>query len=483
MASDQRAEGISPGYRRGFETQPEERHDVRLPVEGTLPDWLQGRYIANGPGAFEAGDTPLRHWFDAFAMLRSFVFADGEIRYTNRFVRSDDYRYASEHGGVRRMLPGTPADRSVPTRLLQALGGQFQDNPSVGVVRFGDQWLAVTESPVGIQFDPETLETTGRIDLTAGLECDVTLGHLHRDGDRFYNLGVSYDRTATYTLFERSSDGGAPSPLTRLRFETAPYVHSFAITERYAVITVNPVGLDTTRLLTGAVTGDTFLDALEPLDAPLRFVVLDRTSGDHVQTVAAPSAFVYHHANAYETAAGIVVDCVAYEGSVRPLTALSLSNLRAADPDLPTGHLVRYQLPLDGSDATRQRILKGPVEFPTIDYAHDNGRPYNNLYAAETAGTASLPTGLVRVTPDDGDTTRWSEPDTYPGEPVFVPGPDGASGVLLSVLLDPDAERSLLVVLDAAEMTELARAPLPHRLPYGFHGQFYGPIAPGRSMN
>jgi hypothetical protein len=35
-----------------------------------------------------------------------------------------------------------------------------------------------------------------------------------------------------------------------------------------------------------------------------------------------------------------------------------------------------------------------------------------------------------------------------------------------------------LPVLGAETLTERARAPLPHRLPYGFHGQFYGPHSP-----
>jgi carotenoid cleavage dioxygenase-like enzyme len=53
---------------------------------------------------------------------------------------------------------------------------------------------------------------------------------------------------------------------------------------------------------------------------------------------------------------------------------------------------------------------------------------------------------------------------------------------LLSLAIDAAAGRSVLLCLDAATLTELARAPLPHRVPYGFHGQFYGPTDPGRSM-
>ena len=44
--------------------------------------------------------------------------------------------------------------------------------------------------------------------------------------------------------------------------------------------------------------------------------------------------------------------------------------------------------------------------------------------------------------------------------------------MLLSVVLDAEAASSMLIVLDAADLRELARAPLPHHIPFGFHGQF-----------
>ena len=66
---------------------------------------------------------------------------------------------------------------------------------------------------------------------------------------------------------------------------------------------------------------------------------------------------------------------------------------------------------------------------------------------------------------------------TYPGEPVYVPRPGADSeddGVLLSVLLEPERGASSLLVLDAADLGELARARVPHHVPFGFHGQHFG---------
>ena len=45
--------------------------------------------------------------------------------------------------------------------------------------------------------------------------------------------------------------------------------------------------------------------------------------------------------------------------------------------------------------------------------------------------------------------------------------------MILSVVLDANAGRSFLLVLDAGSFEELARAEAPHHIPFGFHGQFF----------
>lgn len=476
-------------HRLGFETQREEYAGESLPVSGSLPDWLVGRLIRNGPGQFEAGETDLRHWFDPFAMLRAFRI-DGRtdsVTYTNRFVRSEDFEYARREGGVRRMLPGTPPDRPVWTRLRHSLTGAFQDNPSIGVANFGNTVTAITESPVGIRVAADSLETTGRRDLTTGLDADFTLGHPHYDPERevFVNLAVSYGRGATYTLFERDPQTTAVSEVARLPFDDAPYAHSFALTDDFAVLAAVPYGLDTTKLLTGAVGDGTFVDAVTAFQNGIggqtatkdaRFVVIDRETGDVVREVPADPFFVYHHANAHRDGDNLLIDMVAYEDE-RAMTELTVANLASDTPDIPAGDFVRYRVPLDDGRATRETLYEGQVEFPTVDYPAKLGESYRYCYLAANADGASLPTRLVKYNLAERSATTWApDGEAYPGEPLFeaAPGADGEdTGVIVTTLLDADAERTDLVVLDAREMTELARATGVHRLPYGFHGQFY----------
>ena len=469
-------------HRRGFETQREEVTGRSLPVEGDLPAWLTGRYVGNGPGQFEVGDRTLGHWFDPLAMVRGFAIDDG-VTYTNRFVRSRDYEFAQEHGRVRTQFPGTAPDRPVWTRVRQALTGDFPDNPVIGVARIDGELAAITESPVALTLDPDTLETTGRVDLTESLDADLTLGHPHYDPWRecLVNLGVSYGRETSYTLFRRG--GASVAPTTTVALDDAPYVHSFALTERYAVLPAMPFGLDPTKLLLGAVTGTTFVDSFARFDRPGEFVVVDRETGAVAARNRVDPLFVYHHANAFPDGDELVVDLVGYRDQ-RAVTDLTLGNLRSDSPTVPRGDLKRYRLPLDGGRATGETVREGHMEFPVIDYPARLGESYDRLYVAEADGGSALPTRLARVSVPEGEAVTWEASGGFPGEPIFVraPADDDTDGVVLSVVLDPETDGSFLVVLDATDMEELARATLPHRLPYGFHGQFYAADDPVRSM-
>jgi carotenoid cleavage dioxygenase-like enzyme len=532
----------------GLRTQPTERA-ADLPVEGTLPSWLRGRFYLNGPGRFEVGGRPYGHWFDPLALIRRFRIdgaatdggdragsAAGTVAYRSRFLRSREYEWAVRRGRVRTAQPGTPPDRPLPVRLYQALAGEFTDNASIGVTRVAGDVLAVTESPVGHRLDPDSLATTDRVDLAAGLDADVTLGHVHFDavGDgrrKFVGLGVSYGRDRGYVLFRRPAGTTVPTQVTRLPFDEVPYVHAFGLTDRYAVVPEYPFGVSARGLLRGVLTGGTFLDAFEARPGPTRFHVVDRATGDVVARPTADRTFAYHVANAYETGAGdegepteLVFDAVTYPDE-RAITGLRLANVRAGAPDVPGGNLVRFRIPLSGGRATREVCYEGAVEFPTINYRRYNGRPYRYVYLADAAGEGALPTRLVKLDLESNATTTWAptagwtaEPvrddptvddpvaadgaggdggrdgardPPHPSEATFVPRPaDGTDGrdraeddgVLLTLVLDPAVDRSRLVVLDAADLSVLARAPLPEWTPYPFHGQFYAAADPVRTM-
>lgn len=51
------------------------------------------------------------------------------------------------------------------------------------------------------------------------------------------------------------------------------------------------------------------------------------------------------------------------------------------------------------------------------------------------------------------------------------------SGVLLSVVVDATANTSFLLALDVTDLAEIARAPVPHHIPFGFHGGYFPEVS------
>ncbi len=102
----------------GFDSLDHETQVDRLPLEGRLPDWLQGSLIRTGPARWEVGRQTMRHWFDGFAMLHRFGISDGEVSYANRFLQTKAYRAAEEKGEIVYSEFATDPCRSLFARVF-----------------------------------------------------------------------------------------------------------------------------------------------------------------------------------------------------------------------------------------------------------------------------------------------------------------------------------------------------------------------------
>ena len=119
--------------RRGFDSLEEETHLDGLPVQGELPPWLQGSLIRTGPAKWEVGDRAMNHWFDGFAMLHRFSFADGDVSYANRFLESRAYRAARDQGRIAYSEFATDPCRSLFARVSAMFSPKLTDNANVNL--------------------------------------------------------------------------------------------------------------------------------------------------------------------------------------------------------------------------------------------------------------------------------------------------------------------------------------------------------------
>jgi carotenoid cleavage dioxygenase-like enzyme len=463
------ADTAAPAYAAGFETLDEELPLGALEVEGDIPAWLEGSLIRNGPARFEIGDRAFNHWFDGLSMLHRFAFAGGRVSYANRYLRSRSYRAAEERGEITMSEFGTDPCRSLFKRVQAFFSPQISDNANVNLTRLGDEVIAMTETPLPVIFDPETLEAAG---VTSAAPGQHTTAHPHLDpatGEGLF-YAVKFGPRTSYLLYARS-DSERQRTIAKLPVSRPAYMHSFGMTERYAVLgecplVVNPLDL--------AKAGRPFIENYrwEP-ERGAPFLVIDRSTGELAARVDADPYFCFHHVNAFEADGELVVDLVAYDDDTI-VRSLYLSELRSADFDVPNVELRRYRLPLGGGRASSETIAVG-FELPRINYGRCNGRPYRYVYGNGPSEDGGFLSRIQKADLSDHSTLEWSEPGVFAGEPVFVPGPGAKAedgGVVLSVVLDSRAGTSFLLVLDARDLSEIARAGVPHAIPFGFHGQY-----------
>lgn len=477
-----------PAYSPGFRSLDEERDDLELAVEGEIPAWLSGSLVRNGPGRFEVGGERVDHWFDGLAMLHKFRFEEGAVTYSNRFLRTDTYRRAVEDGEISGQFAtsGGFLDR------LRSFLDDPTDNANVNVARVGGEYVALTETPRRVRFDPETLSTRG--DLPADAPGHHVTAHLQHDDRRGETVGYATEfgrrnRYLVYRVPDRPSraDGpperdDAPAHATVASFEVEKpaYLHSFALTPRYAVIVEPPFVVNPMRFLLPGSGG--FVDSYRwRPERGTRFLAFDRESGDLVAERRVPPFFFFHTVNAFESEGAVVVDLVAYEdASIVENLFMTAVEQPDAGPELDAadGELTRYRVPMeDDADVTRRPLYAG-IELPRVAPA---ARMERYRYAYGQATRREGRNGLAKVNVETGEATEWWAEDCYAGEPIFVPRPpesdDGSRpedrGVVLAPALDAETEQSLLVVLDGETFEERARAQVPHHVPFGFHGEFF----------
>ena len=454
-------------------TAPERELELgSLPVTGEIPAWLTGSLVRVTPARWDAGDKTLAHWFDGLAMLHSFGIEDGQVSYANRWLRSRQYESVERDGKMAYSEFATDPCRSIFKRVTTLFdpAQALTDNGVVNVARLGDQYLALTETPLPVEFDPDTLETLGVTEWRKKIPGISTTAHPHGDGHTLINYALAYGPVSSYRIYTQEP-GEAPRVLGRIRNRKPAYIHSFGLTERYVVfvefsLVVNPLKL---------VAGSTFAESLdwEP-DRNTTFHLVDRRTGKVAARYEGPPFFCFHHINAYEDGDEVVVDLCAYENA-SIVQALYIDRMRAPggnsyEPPVPR----RFRLgPRGVSDEV---LVEVPFELPRINYGRCNGRAYRYAYGNSASGPGEFLNVAVKLDVEERSFETWQEDGCHPSEPVFVRAPGGEredDGVALSVVLDAHTGNSFLLVLDASTWTELARAELPQHVPFGFHGQFF----------
>ncbi|CAF2990567.1 unnamed protein product [Rotaria sp. Silwood2] len=312
--------------------------------------------------------------------------------------------------------------------------------------------------------------------------------------DRFIHITNNIsERAKDYNRQMRSS-----TKLYRFPLEYASYMHSASISEDYLILTEIPLHYNTFYAIWSLISGGAVTDMFKwhGETMPTYFRVISLDTGEQIAHIAGPAFFAFHHINSYQVKDNkkkIIVDICAFDDS-KFVNELFLDKLRENIFPSGAGYLRRFELDLDANICiepnTNAREPKGshcysyahslvPVQFelPRINPKFI-GKSYRYTYALR-APPGRLFDALIKLDVQSKEQVGlWEEACTSPSEPIFVPRPDANhdqedDGVVLSVILDQQAKKSFLLVLDGITFKELARAHLPIHIPLSFHGNFY----------
>lgn len=451
-----------------------ELEKVPLKIKGVIPSWLRGSLIRNGPINVRIEGKSNQHWFDGLAMLHAFSIQDGKVVYSNKFLRTGAHQKVFEertldYGGFAQDPCRTLFKRLIT--LFQSEEGKELHNANVNVAKLALSFVAMTETPLPVQFDPETLETLGVFHYEDSLpkERCWESAHPHSDPEslEIINYLTKFGRQSYYTLYRIKPKSAAREIIAEIPVDEPSYMHSFAITERYLILSEFPFVVNPMDLM---IRSQAFIKnyAWKP-ERGSRFIVVDRKSGTVVRTFSTGPFFSFHHANAYEEGDQIHIDLVTYEDA-GIITGSSL-NVDSKREDHPT-KLERFTLHLNKGTITRDAIFSHPHEFPRIN-DHYEGRSYRFVFATGSDEKGEV---LYKIDTKSREAKIWQEQNTSPGEPVFVPRPEAKAeddGILLAVVIDKLKRSSFLLVLDGQTFEEIGRAEAPHLIPEGLHGRYF----------
>ena len=454
--------------RKGFDSLERETRVDSLPLHGQLPAWLQGSLVRTGPAKWEVGGRTMNHWFDGLAMLHRFSISGGEVSYANRFLETRAYRAATESGRIAYSEFATDPCRSLFQRVTAMFSPALTDNANVNLTKLGERFISMTETPIPVEFDGETLAAAGVAYEVPG-QLSTAHPHIDRATKGMLNYAAKLGPRSSYRFFLLRPDGTKPEVIATMPVREPAYMHSFGLTERWLVLAEFPYVVNPLRL---AFSGRPYIENYRwKPELGTRFHLFDRVTGKRSGPFESEARFAFHHVNSYEDGGEVVADICTFPDATI-VEDLYLENLRAGKP-VAQPRLERFRISPRAGTVAIEQLVEEPIELPRINYGRCNERPHRYVWGVGSRG--GWLDRIVKADVAEGTSSVWSEEGCFPGEPVFVAAPGAEredEGVLLSVVLDGHKGSSFMLVLDAGSLEELARAESPHHIPFGFHGQF-----------
>jgi carotenoid cleavage dioxygenase len=437
-----------------------------LPIRGALPRGLNGVLYRNGPNP--QFDSPGAHWFVGDGMLHAFTLENGKASYRNRWVRTP--KWLAEHDAGRALFNGWGMLKPDAPPATQRDAGAANTN----IVWHGGRLLALEEAHPPTEIDPRSLATRGYRDFGGAIGGPFT-AHPKIDPNSGELIFFGYNSKGPFTNALSYGAIGRDGIVTRFEHFETPYAsmaHDFIVTERHVLFPILPLTGSMERAKSGRPPY-----AWEPEKGAYVGVMKRGAPSSDIRWFRGEACYVFHVMNAWEEGERILADVMQFEEP--PL--FPHPDGAPTDRTKSRARLCRwtFDLAADTDAFQRSRLDDLPGEFPRIDDRRAGLLNRHGWFAcASAAGEAhGFFDGLAHRNGAGERKVYFLPNGDATSEPVFVPrSADAAEGEgwLLAVVWRGVENRSDLAVFNATEVERgpIALVELPHRVPFGFHGNW-----------
>lgn len=309
--------------------------------EENVPLWLDGSFVANGPGQFTSSNRNVTSLLDGLGYLSKFNIENGQIFYQSEYIHSKMFETTRKN------------DNFCKSSYLGEVNPPFKkvgehdcppDNTNVNVWNIpnndddpNDKFYSFTDSTFTNSFNPTTLNTVDQEesfrkvdDHSTSRSIDTEMSRLScahphidtRNGDLINFVITSKSPKDNILDIFRMNGDEKRHVIGQVKLDGMKYMHSFAMTENYVLIFAFPVNIKLSDILTKKPilssfewTGDTEGTKIYIFDLPPPSVTFSdkKDIPGPIAILETDPFFSFHHVTAYEEEKNIHVDIITYD--------------------------------------------------------------------------------------------------------------------------------------------------------------------------
>jgi carotenoid cleavage dioxygenase-like enzyme len=443
-----------------------------LIVEGEIPRDLAGVFYRNGPEPLYPTREGEYHWFDGDGMIYVFHFEDGKVSMRNRWARTE--KFLMERAAGKRLFGmfGNPMTADPSTQ------GKRYNTANTNIILHGGKLLALMEGAPAVALDPRDLETLGEHDYDGKITTTFSAHPKvdHATGE-LINIGTMINGAmgAPELRYDIIRPDGSVRKAELIPIPHMALVHTFFVTENWAVFPIIPIDTDIKRFMSGG-----------PMTAwvnnrPTKVAIMPRegTAAD-VRWFEYEPRHMFHELNVWEEGDRIIADVAAANG-----TALfpDETGERQTHGDTQQS-LRRWTIDLKANtDVMKEETLNDrDIQFPRPDdrmITRKTRQSFANINLKSRDARVEGLDSVLRFDTEAGtEDIHHFGAGSAAGELVFAPriGSAGeADGYAMTLVHPANSPTSELAIFAANDIAAgpLARVIIPFRVPSGFHCNYY----------